>query len=540
MMMGDVRRCRRCKRKRLDDEPPEVRQYKTCAKCRIIERQKKKLRKPLAEETMLYGMKQFQQQHHNANFIHDDVFMDDNAFSGGGRSDTKRYEHEDSAPLQQQSQQHFYQYQPSQSFRSTPVAAMQTTQALPLAQQYQQQQHQQQHQQQQQQLQQRLRNQPVAVSMPDSTQAQATYCEVCSTPMDREDEVNMHYKLCMDCYTNPFKHNNVFADYNEYLLAISNNKQQDIDNFIFVKETDRNFSDSLLYLSKTINNERLYREFILENILMIYLDPIIASLGYKFNRISSNISDTNSLPPVFNPAINQYQYKNTKPIKSYHKFYKEGSLETNLYASFDVANNLLTIKLNQKILRPVIRYPKKFVDLVNSLVRTIVPSFSPESGYSYENGMRVYDELYRNRSSYEPEVQQLILALNKSNFSKDFGSSDSQFAGALSKTTISPESKDKPENAALDQQKPLSEFKRESTSEYNTPNLTKQSDTEEEELLQGEIAYENDRGGLLETPTVTPLETPSGTPAIQNDLVGYPTPSNGDNLDPAFGTQEDT
>lgn len=45
----------------MDDEPPEVQQYKTCAKCRIIERTKKKSRKPLAEETMRYGMRQFQE-----------------------------------------------------------------------------------------------------------------------------------------------------------------------------------------------------------------------------------------------------------------------------------------------------------------------------------------------------------------------------------------------------------------------------------------------------------------------------------------------
>ena len=72
---GDVRRCRRCKRRRMDDEPPEVQQYKTCAKCRIIERTKKKLRKPLAEETMRYGMRQFQeQQAQGQNLMHDDIF----------------------------------------------------------------------------------------------------------------------------------------------------------------------------------------------------------------------------------------------------------------------------------------------------------------------------------------------------------------------------------------------------------------------------------------------------------------------------------
>ncbi|KAM9891490.1 hypothetical protein OXX79_010690, partial [Metschnikowia pulcherrima] len=59
----------------MDDEPPEVQQYKTCAKCRIIERTKKKSRKPLAEETMRYGMRQFQeQQAQGQNLMHDDIF----------------------------------------------------------------------------------------------------------------------------------------------------------------------------------------------------------------------------------------------------------------------------------------------------------------------------------------------------------------------------------------------------------------------------------------------------------------------------------
>ena len=32
----DVRRCRRCKRKRLDDEPDEVRQYKTVPNVELL------------------------------------------------------------------------------------------------------------------------------------------------------------------------------------------------------------------------------------------------------------------------------------------------------------------------------------------------------------------------------------------------------------------------------------------------------------------------------------------------------------------------
>jgi hypothetical protein len=79
-MNSDLRRCRRCKRKRLEDEPPEVRQYKTCAKCRIIERNKKNSRKPLAEETMLYGLKQFQEQSLSGNFMEEEGLLKDEFF----------------------------------------------------------------------------------------------------------------------------------------------------------------------------------------------------------------------------------------------------------------------------------------------------------------------------------------------------------------------------------------------------------------------------------------------------------------------------
>ncbi|ODV77126.1 uncharacterized protein CANTADRAFT_27493, partial [Suhomyces tanzawaensis NRRL Y-17324] len=79
-MSHEVRRCRRCKRKRLDDEPPEVMQYRTCAKCRIIERNKKNSRKPLAEETMLYGLKQFKEQSLTGNFMEEEGLLKDDFF----------------------------------------------------------------------------------------------------------------------------------------------------------------------------------------------------------------------------------------------------------------------------------------------------------------------------------------------------------------------------------------------------------------------------------------------------------------------------
>ncbi|CCE82210.1 Piso0_001923 [Millerozyma farinosa CBS 7064] len=421
--MSDVRRCRRCKRKRLDDEPPEVRQYKTCAKCRIIERQKKKSRKPLAEETMLYGMKQFQQQHQTSNFMSNDIFMDDDAFGGSMDSNGNTFDNEVINPSQQQQQ--FYHFQPQQ----TPRPAIQAPVSIPQTNQ---------HQQLQLQQQQHMRNVPVQVSMPQNGSQQPSACEVCSCSLDTTDDLSMLYRLCRDCYTNPFKKDNVFEDYNNFLLNISNNRYKNLKNYIFIKEISSHFADGLAVQSKPINSERVYREFLLESIQMIYVDPIIASLNYKYNRSSTNIADVSSLPPVFNQSTNQYHYKNTKPLKSFHKFYRDSISDASIYLSFDISTGILTIKLNQTVVNASGKYPESFLEIVDSMLKKLVEkhgNMDSSVGYNQSTAQIIYNDLVTNKAIYQQVVTEVIDSLSKEDFIRDFVSFENGKSSSTNSTT---------------------------------------------------------------------------------------------------------
>lgn len=546
--MSDVRRCRRCKRKRLDDEPPEVRQYKTCAKCRIIERQKKKLRKPLAEETMIYGMKQFQQQNQNANFIHDDIFMDDDVFTGGVRNSASRYDGDVVNPLQQQQQQQqqFYQFQPQQTAQAAIQAVSQVPVApMPLVQQQAQQQVQQAHQAHQQ----HIRSMPVQVSMPETAPHQPINCEICSTKLDRNDELNMNYRLCLECYSDPFKQDNVYGNFNEYLMAVTTNKYKDIKSFIYIKETDKTFSDHLVYQNRPINSERLYREFILENIQVIYIDPIIASLGCKFNRVSSNVSEVNSLPPVFNPVINQYQYKNTKPIRSYHKYYKEMACEANIYMTFDLTTNILTIKLSQKVFNNSTNYPSKFIDLVHTILKSLTAQDSKSNiGYNYHTALIIFDELMKNKYSYPEEIQQFLTTCNSSDFARDFinfEESTKAESARDAKLIVSP-SKDLTEHSLQDEIH--DDSRDDAQGDDEDVEEDEEEDDEEDEEDEDDIEngvptpqLQDQSREETETPSQTPVERsnaqPQAIPAIESESTQngiHPKPT-GENLDPAFG-----
>lgn len=491
--MAEVRRCRRCKRKRMDDEPPEVRQYKTCAKCRIIERQKKKLRKPLAEETMLYGMKQFQQQNQNLNFTHDDIFMDDEVFAkkkfdsnlnpnlnqyqyqysylsgtpGGGSSgnggmggaagsgagsggvgiggDASGLENYDTSRLTGNATASTIPQTNSNNFHLQNLHYQQIAQrALPM----------------------QSTNLPKSSSSvsgshnlsnnqfansnltagttastnglninnnnfenSNSTNSAPVYCDICETKLDLSDELSTNYKLCVSCYSNPFKLYNVHEDYNDFLLQLLNNKVKSINNLIFLKEIDRNFVDNLNSYNKVINNEHQFREFLLDNLKKIFIEPIIATIGYEFQLISTNLNELSKQPPIMN-ANNQYNYHKTNPIKVYYKCMAEINnsinCESNLFLDFNLFNNFLKIKFNHKIHNSFLSYPLKFIGLIydvfNELKQSSSEDITSKLGYNAYTGELIYDKLTNDSSSLasDEDCKTLISGLDKEVFVKDF------------------------------------------------------------------------------------------------------------------------
>lgn len=435
--MAEVRRCRRCKRKRMDDEPPEVRQYKTCAKCRIIERQKKKLRKPLAEETMIYGMKQFQQQNPSSNYS-DEIFMDDDVFN------KKKF---DNSNMNLNSNQLQFQYQytgengngsnigvggvagattmpggdngnyiygnnfdngrltgnatamsiPQQSMSLSTNQYLQNLNFQQIAQ----------------------RALPTQSTNLPKTDERNLRCDICNGELDLNDEVSINYKLCLNCYSEPFKSYNAFDDYNEFLKRISENNQKNVINHIFLKQLEKNFVDNLNSMNKVINSETQFREFILENLKKIFIEPILASIGYEFTLVSSNFNELSSTAPTIND-MNQYQYKNTSPIKAYYKCVKEINnkinCESNLFLDYNLSNNFLKIKFNHKVHNFFLSYPLKFINVLYEIHN----SLPDNSSFNTFVGEQVFEELNKNIDLYDEEFKSLITSIDKSDFLNEF------------------------------------------------------------------------------------------------------------------------
>lgn len=492
----ESRRCRRCKRKRLDDEPPEVRQYKTCAKCRIIERQKKKLKKPLAEETMVYGMRQLQEQQPGS--WNEDFFSRDDAF-------------EESRPKTRS----LREPQSHSSLVATAAAAVSASNGaagdiylmygyeVDPSYHYEQQQHQQhQHVQQQQQQYQQLQhvyNQPQSnidystpvPSTPDlvsnnsnnisnnnnvnssnngSSSASrslgnsnasnninsginnanyvASKCDVC--------DANTSSSLCSDCFTNPYRIAHVYSDFTKFLQEISPEKNLETDSLTFIKEVvaATDFNENLDTNNSNPANERQYRDLVLNSIKQIYLNPVMAATGFKFNRVSSNLASSSSNSTSIDPITGKYIHKGSTPIKAIYKCKMGDEVSgiipnVELILTYNLTSNVIVIKLirdvaemkmiaevklkkkeeNERRLEQLAqlgqtgstptdggliseqKYPLKFINLCDRILKTLIlENRQPQLqlGYNHFSGGLIFDVLKQRKDEYPEDLQVLI------------------------------------------------------------------------------------------------------------------------------------
>lgn len=371
----------------MDDEPPEVQQYKTCAKCRIIERTKKKLRKPLAEETMRYGMRQFQEQSQNANFIHDDIFSSDQLLSdlhasrdAGIANPLKQLYN---AQYAMQKPPSFSQYgnttpgpRPAGNYSyAAPGAGSGSMAGTPTASGYQlppvggagpasmggvlppataaaiaaaaingadplggasaggnrQQNKYRQHKQKQ-------RGDRAKLPVP-------TQCELCGDALDQEDNMSMMYRLCKLCYSNPYDKEHVYADFDDFLLKVVNDK--DAEAMTFISELALHLVE-LLNTSKAIRSEEQFRKAMMDSLTLIYIDPLIASLTpLKFVRTASNVDNVNNTSPIVSKVSQKYHYTLTPPLKQAYSAATETGA-TSLQMLFLIETNLIIIKKRSK------------------------------------------------------------------------------------------------------------------------------------------------------------------------------------------------
>lgn len=393
---GDVRRCRRCKRRRMDDEPPEVQQYKTCAKCRIIERTKKKLRKPLAEETMRYGMRQFQEQNQNSNFIHDDIFSNDqlltdlqsnrdvvpnplkqlyNTQFAIYKQPALQYASQDHTPTNGSNYNYSYSastsnyqgarsgphpggalsglsaFQLPQLGLSTPYGGAATRAAAVVAP--------------------TLsvaataiaaaainrNDRPLGSAGASTLQTQykaypkqqddrrrlvaATNCELCASKLDPEDTMSAMYRLCMDCYSDPYSRKAVYSDFNDFLLEAVGNK--DVNTMTYISELAP-YLVELLNTSRSISSEEQFRKVMLDSFGLIYVDPLVALLSpTKFSRVLHNIAEVNNTSPVVSKVSHQYHYPLTAPLRTSY-LGSSDAVTVSIDLSFLPETNLIVIK----------------------------------------------------------------------------------------------------------------------------------------------------------------------------------------------------
>lgn len=476
----------------MDDEPPEVQQYKTCAKCRIIERTKKKLRKPLAEETMRYGMRQFQEQNQNANFIHDDVFTADQLLSdiqanrdAGLVNPSKQlynaqfsvYKQPNAAQgynQQQYGQQGLnqgmgagspnYNYAQNYSYNggqlamspgypgasvglsayqlplmgnaspyiNNPVAianaatggvlssmgpnastmaqngrnlqhvgATSTATAAQIA--------------------------AAAINRPDaqigqpgfklqqqyyrhyqqkqgdrSRIAAPTSCELCSLPLDLEDSVSAVYRLCNDCYSNPYNRPHVYSDFNDFLLAMGNDNTD--ASFTYISELASYLVESL-NSNKPITSEQQFRKTMLDSFRLIYLDPLFAALSpAKLTQTSNNISELNNTVPIVSKVSQQNHYLLTPPLK---QTFATADNSVSVELLFVTETNLIIIKKVSK--KALSEFSEDFIKDLDAKMRSKGLSFDDDASKVYtELGLTVDAEQFaRNFRSFETLIDQI-------------------------------------------------------------------------------------------------------------------------------------
>ncbi|EGW33527.1 uncharacterized protein SPAPADRAFT_60871 [Spathaspora passalidarum NRRL Y-27907] len=426
-MRAEVRRCRRCKRKRFDDEPAEVMQYKTCAKCRIIERTKKNSRKPLAEETMLYGLKQFREQSQNDNFMEEEGLLNEEYFI---RFHNKPFNYE--AEINRVLSNPDYVPPIIQKPNSAAPLGIPADTTPPLKYQV------------------KPVKQVQKLTIPEEPILQhkvkkhdVTYVEeikdedifVELAELGNEEELDKGFK-----YTNsiidPYAYGNVFDDFQKYLLTLLNKRRhgEDVDNLVFLKEFNDEFTTDMskydahskdrseIYSNARLN-ERQIRSHLISNLRVSYIDPIIAIMGIPYNQESSNIND----------------FKSTNCIRSYHNFiandkptplseYKKiKSSEISL--NYNKRYNLLIIKVNHEIYRPSknhysSEFRNKIADIFKKLQfeKTIPNSHlaNLRIDFNVTTANLIYDKLFSLMDLFSEEMQAFVKRLLKEDFIADF------------------------------------------------------------------------------------------------------------------------
>ncbi|KAI5953818.1 hypothetical protein CANMA_004656 [Candida margitis] len=446
-MRADIRRCRRCKRKRLDDEPMEVKQYKTCAKCRIIERNKKNSRKPLAKETMLYGLKQFREQQSTENYIEEEGLLKDEFFK---RYHNKpfNYDAEIAKVLNDPN------YEPPVITNITDEIIEASDVTSPNGTRYQV----------------TIRRDdigsPTRVRVPRAEKIKKprqSYKRETSTKynhllpqvnishlqqpvveqasvnqpevVDEKEEligeilalgngaVSNNASDIID-HANPYQFSNVYSNFEQYLQRILDLKTQkkNINNLVLLKEYKDSFpeemsrfhADASIGDRNTENlslNERQSRMNLLSNLKALYVDPIIASTSLPFEQKGNNLHDSN----FSNEVRCYYQYKDRPDTDDS----KMDLINSSIGLTYHKKYNILTIKFNLTVIDKRSQYPLTLKDAIADALKKVDSKTSDEDD-SRDVHELVFEELNSSHDTFDDELKYYIKSLTLEKFGEVF------------------------------------------------------------------------------------------------------------------------
>ncbi|RCK54796.1 hypothetical protein Cantr_03725 [Candida viswanathii] len=442
----DVRRCRRCKRKRLDDEPEEVRQYKTCAKCRIIERNKKNLRKPLAEETMLYGLKQFREQQSTENYIEEEGLLKDEFFK---RYHNKpfNYDEEIAKVLNNPNyvppviHNHTTDEVPNPNAESAgngpryqmTMKSHTNGASAPTRTKKQQNTHIQQQQQQQQQQQHQHAQHQQAVHQREQVIDDEEDLYKILSGLGNADEVR-EGAVISKTNLDPYLYKNVFDDFQKFLTTILDKLESKthIKNLVFLKEFSDDFTTNMskfdaytkdrttLYQNLRLS-ERQFRSHLLSNLRALYLDPIIACLAFLYKQEYSNLNEfksTTSIKTGFLVITKAAEDDGVKDLK-----------ESTIHLVYNRKYNLLIITVSHITYKSEGKtYSTEFKQKVSDIYKKLqFEKTLPNSNikfvkldYNAQTGALIYDKLLSVMDVFNGELQEFIKKLTKDEFIADF------------------------------------------------------------------------------------------------------------------------
>lgn len=359
-------KCRRCKKKRPEDEPMETARYRTCKPCREIERKKKRVKKANLKGEVLHEFdmanQQIPSQHlpqqslqhlaTNADVERDLIQIANQVSNSAGMHTQMQYLPQEQQQQQQQYHQQQYHHHTQQTHddKEIPIDDSLLRQGVDDDS--------------------HLTIDDSKKGLANDAHAEAIHAHsssvvdpslgedvsVSSAGVEEErrclycNEIrtindNGRYQLCERCVVDPLRKDNVFDDFEHYSQKIFKNRTEDLRNCILICKFQPN--DGII---TDFNPNSPNLEPIITDLNEKFINPLISKSGYKFSKGSSNLA-AKPYPKTIKLLFKCKQdiktvQKQSNSVSTSGRKMKTENCHSNVYISYDLFGKSLSIKFN--------------------------------------------------------------------------------------------------------------------------------------------------------------------------------------------------